>query len=137
MTATYRPSTLSDPVANPETAMYWKAFSERRFLVPQCEECGKHHWYPRAHCPFCYGAVIPKPSQGTGQIYSFSVIGQKDSGPYVLAYIELDEGPRLLSNIVTDDVATLVAGTPVRVEFEPSPNGQLLPVFRPYAQKSR
>ena len=44
------------PVPNPETARFWEAAAEGKLLIKSCKACGQNHWYPRALCPFCFGA---------------------------------------------------------------------------------
>jgi uncharacterized OB-fold protein len=125
------------PVVNPETAPFWAATAEGRLLLPRCDDCGVIIWYPRATCPRCWsGAVSWFEATGRGEIYSYTTVGRgqgayRDAGPFVLAYVELEEGPRIMTNIVGADTATLAIGLPVEVEFHDTGEGTALPRFRP------
>ena len=73
---------------------------------------------------------------GRGEVYSFTVMRQgqgayRDAGPYVLAYVELEEGPRIMTNIVGADIRALTIGQPVEVVFHDTGEGTALPRFRP------
>ena len=87
-------------MAFPETLDFWRNAAEGIFVVPRCNACGKVHWHPRAHCPFCHGVDLTwEKSSGKGQVYSFTVVRRKDA-PYILAYVKINEGPILMTNIV-------------------------------------
>jgi len=120
------------PQVNPETEAFWKAAEEGRFLVRSCRACGRTHWYPRAVCPFCASEDTEwRAASGLGTVYSFSPVRQT-SEPYVIAYVTLDEGATMLTNIVgcaPDDVRI---GQRVSVLFHPSVDGPPVPVFRPH-----
>lgn len=117
--------------AFPETAAFWAAAARSVFLIPECKSCGKSHWFPRAHCPFCYSdAVTWKESGGTATVFSWTVT-RRTGSPYVVAYVELDEGPILLTNIVECDPDHVHIGMPVSVTFKQAPEGRFVPIFRP------
>jgi len=108
-----------------ETAEFWDACAAGRFVLPRCDDCGEHIWYPRLVCPSCGStAVTYREVSGRGTVYSFSVVrrGQgpwRDVAPYVLAMVELAEGPTLMTNLVAVDPETVRVGQPVHVVFEP------------------
>ncbi len=123
----------ASPRPSPDTLPYWQAAQEGRLLVKRCRACGDAHFYPRVYCPFCFSADTAwEQASGRGVIYSYS-IARKAATPYVPAYITLEEGPCMMSNIVGADPAGLYIGQAVRVVFEPSENGQPIPMFRPQA----
>ena len=124
-------SKIPSPAVTTETAAFWAKANEGQLTVPQCKSCGKFHWYPRANCPFCTSDKIElKPAKRTGTIYSFSVARRgKDS--YVIAYVTLDEGVTMMTNIVNADGAKLAIGQQVRVALVESENGQRVPMFEP------
>jgi uncharacterized OB-fold protein len=113
------------PPFNPEAAPFWAAAAEARLVLPICDACGHHIWYPRAWCPVCGGGSVTwTEMSGRGTVYACTVI-RKGMGPwaaaapYVGAYVELEEGPRILTNVVTDDPAAVTIGMAVSVAFVP------------------
>lgn len=115
----------------PENRDYWEAAERGELLVKRCSDCDKPHYYPRAHCPFCSSAAtVWERSAGNGAIYSYSVVRYL-SPAYCPAYVELDGGPTMLTQIVDCDVDTLDVGTRVRVVFRPGADGRTLPMFTP------
>ncbi len=120
-----------DPQPAPETEAFWAAAREGRFLVRQCRNCGRAHWYPRTHCPFCASADTEwVEGSGQGVIYSYSVMRRTDPN-YVMAYVTLAEGPTMMTNIVDCDPDTLKIGDAVTVAFVQSAGGYAVPMFRP------
>lgn len=119
------------PQAWPETAPYWEAANEGKLLLRRCLDTGRAYHYPRPHSPFT-GSTNTEwiEASGNGTLYSFSVLPRAQP-PYCIAYVELAEGPIMLSNVLTDDFGSLRIGQMVRVRFAPSANGQLVPMFEP------
>jgi uncharacterized protein len=122
---------------NSETKPFWDATAEGILLLPKCDSCSALIWYPRAFCPACSGTDISWVSSvGTGTIYSFSIT-RKGSGvwaevsPYVIAYVDLDEGPRVLSNVVGCAVEEVSIGMSVRVVFDKTGEGPAVYRFTP------
>jgi len=113
------------PQKNHETAAFWNGCLSSQLLLPRCDACGELIWYPRRFCPFCGSTDVTDVAlSGRGTVYSFTVIRKgvgpfRDAAPYVLAYIELEEGPRIQSNIVGVDPETVHIGQRVEVVFEP------------------
>lgn len=92
---------LRAPEATPETQAFWDAAREGRLLIKRCGSCGETHYPPRGPCPFCHAPETGwEEAKGTGSVYSFSVMRRGPGAPYAIAYVELDEGPRMLTNIV-------------------------------------
>ena len=125
------------PVRTHETGPFWDGCAAGRLVLPRCTRCNELIWYPRRFCPFCGSTAVEWVEvSGRGTIYSFTIMRQ-GSGPfrgvvpYVLAYVELTEGPRLLTNIVDADPDSLEVGQPVTVVFEPAGETDALPRFRP------
>jgi hypothetical protein len=128
------------PAINPETRPYWDATLQGKLLLRTCNNCGTVIWYPRSLCPAC-GSFDTGWTQaaGTGTIYSFAVTRRgagayAAAAPYVLAYVELAEGPRMMTNIVDADIDSLRIGDPVEVVFHDTGQGAALPRFRPAAR---
>ncbi len=125
------------PVVDPESAPYWAALKERRLILKRCRDCGRHHFYPRALCPHCHSDALEwSDARGTGSIYSYTVARRpagpafKDDAPYVVAVVELDEGARMMTNIVTEDVESVRIGQRVAVAFEAVTDEITLPKFK-------
>ena len=124
------------PIINAETKPFWDATAEGKLLLARCNACDTVIWYPRAFCPECSSFDVAwTESSGRGTIYSFAVNrrGQGDYRDlvYVLAYVELEEGPRVLTNIVDCNVDQLQVGQSVQVVFHPTSSGAALARFRP------
>ena len=128
------------PAIDPETKPYWDATLEGKLIIRHCNACGENHWYPRTLCPFC-GSVDTEwlETAGKGTIYTFAItrkgLGHYGGvGPYVLAFVTLDEGPTMLTNIIECDVDALRIGDRVEVVFHKTEAEAALPRFRPVAQ---
>lgn len=116
---------------HPETQAFQAAAAQGRFVLPRCGDCGRFHWYPRAHCPFCFGAALAWTDvSGRGRIYSYTVM-RRAKPPYAIAYVTLEEGPTMMTNLVHCDFDALRIGMPVTVLFQHAPDGPLVPMFRP------
>ena len=119
------------PVTNPETAPFWAAAREGKFLIKRCKGCGEAHYFPRSICPFCFSDQTEwQASKGEGVIYSYSLMRKSATGPYAVGYVTLDEGPSLLTNFVDCDLASLKIGQRVKLVFKPT-DGAPLPFFTP------
>ncbi len=123
-----------------ETRAFWDATADGRLVLPRCEQCGATLWYPKGFCPLCMSSSIEwVPASGDGVVYSFSIT-RKGAGvwaehsPYVVAYVELLEGPRVLTNIVGCGVDEVRIGMAVTVVFDPTAEGAAVFRFRPAAQ---
>lgn len=129
-TTTDRP--IPAPEANPETQPFWDAAREGKFLIKRCTSCGKAHWYPRALCPFCFSdATEWQEASGNAVVYSYSVM-RRAPVPYAIAYVTLEEGPAMMTNIVDCDLDTVRIGQPVKVVFKPTEDdGPPVPMFTP------
>jgi hypothetical protein len=133
---TWEPRPLPD--VTPETAPFWEGAADGRFLLCECADCGLVYYYPRQVCPDCLsGDVEWREAEGTGELYSFTVAEQmrgwpEETLPLVYAYVELDEGPRVITNVVDCDPETLDVGQRVEVEFVPTEEESVaVPVFTP------
>lgn len=114
----------TEPTVNPESAPFWEATARGVLLLPRCRECGEVIWYPRRFCPVCHSRAVEWfEASGRGSVYSYTV-SMRGVGPwvavtpYVVAYVELEEGPRVLTNLVDCDPDTLAIGQAVRVVFD-------------------
>jgi uncharacterized protein len=94
-------------IADPTTAAHWAAAREGRLLVQCCADCDHHQFYPRPFCLACESQNLQwREAQGGGRVYSMTTVRIPVTTalvpPYVLALVDLDEGPRLLTNILGD-----------------------------------
>jgi len=120
---------LTSPRPNAETSHFWEAANDGALLVKTCNACGEAHYYPRAACPFCFSEDTAwLKTSGNAVVYSFSVL-RRAPVPYALAYVTLDEGPTIMTNIVDSDFDAIAIGRPVTLVFKPSENGQQIPMF--------
>jgi uncharacterized OB-fold protein len=116
------------PPYNPEAEPFWTAAAAGSLVLPVCDACGHHIWYPRSWCPACEGdAVTWTALSGRGTVYACTTIHKgmgpwRDAAPYVVAYVELAEGPRILTNVLADDPAAVTIGTAVVATFVPLPD---------------
>ena len=116
---------------NPESLPFWTAAAVGKFIVRKCVSCQKVHWYPRAICPFCFSDKTEwVPVSGRGKIYSFSVM-RRAPEPYAIAYVTLEEGATMLTNIVDYDFNALKIGQEVKIAFKPSEGAFPVPMFTP------
>lgn len=124
------PRKIPAPRVLPESLPYWQAADEGKLLVKKCNACGEVHHYPRDICPHCLSSdTVWQQAAGTGTVYSFSTMGQGDAA-YTLAYVTLDEGVTLMTNLVDCDPAKVAIGDKVRVVFKPT-DGHAVPMFTP------
>ena len=125
------------PTPTPETAPFWAAAAAGRLSIQRCRTCGRHYFYPRSFCPACQSADVEWTDvSGRGRLVSY-VINHRPlppadlDVPQVIALVELEEGVRMLTNIVDSpaEPAALPLDAPVSVAFEA--RGDLkVPVFR-------
>jgi uncharacterized OB-fold protein len=122
---------LGSPEPTVDTQKYWAAAGERKLMIGKCRSCGELHFYPRTRCPKCLSAETELvQASGKGTIYSYSVM-RRAKIPYAIAYVALEEGVTMMTNIVGTDLDRIEVGMPVRVAFQPSANGTFVPVFEP------
>lgn len=122
---------LPTPDRTPETVPYWEGAARGELWLRRCVACGRHHHYPRSVCPFCFA---PDPdwvrADGRGTVYSFSVV-DRVAVSYVIAWVRLDEGPIVMSNLVECDSARLAIGQRLRLAPPPEDGGPPIPMFVP------
>jgi uncharacterized OB-fold protein len=126
-----------DPRPNSDTVEFWEATREGRLLLRRCRSCATVIWYPRPICPSCHGSDTEWfQATGRGSVYSYTVVHRsfgpwREATPYLVAYVELEEGPRLLTNLVDADPGQVRIGMPVTLRLDPTPSGHALPRFAP------
>lgn len=134
------PSRPQPRFPEPNTQHFWEGVKDGKLLYQTCNECSGVVFTPRVHCTHCGSLNLSwNESKGEGTLYTFSIVRQNRNpafaplGAYILAYVDLDEGFRMLTNVVGYDNPTdAQVGQRVRVEFEPQDSGEYpIPVFRP------
>ncbi|MCZ4313970.1 Zn-ribbon domain-containing OB-fold protein [Comamonadaceae bacterium G21597-S1] len=118
------------PQATAETGPFWAAAAEGRLLLRRCRDCSAVHYYPRPNCPFCGGETDWVESSGRGEVYSYSLMLRADP-PYVIAFVRLEEGIAMMTNIVDCEPSAIVIGMKVKVVYRPTSDGAPVPMFAP------
>ena len=122
----------------PDTQPYWDAARNHQLALPECLSCQRFYFYPRDHCPVCLGGDVRwRAVSGRGFLHTYVIVhhpapGFEADAPYVIAVVELAEGPRMMANIVgiEPDPALLELDMPLEVVFtEQGP--MTVPNFRP------
>ncbi len=126
------------PTPNPETRRFWDATAEGRIELPRCDRCGLVVWYPRAICPECHGTELTwQAMSGRGTVYTFTIVRSgvgrrwREHLPYVVAYVRLDEGPTILTNVVDCDPDDVEIDQAVIAVFDDTGEGSAIVRFRP------
>ena len=127
------------PPTSELTQPYWDATRKGELVVQHCGSCNDALFPPRAHCPSCGSADLSwRPVSGKGTVYTYTIARRPphpvfaEQCPLAIGIIELDEGPRLMSNIVNCDPQDIAVGMPVQVTFEAIDDSDvMLPVFAP------
>ena len=124
------------PTPYQDTEEYWKAAKEHRFIIQKCGDCGETQFYPRGVCSHCLSSNLDWIEvSGEATVYSCSVNyraghpGFAEKTPFVLAIVDLAEGPRMMTNIVTTDVESVRIDQRVTVQFDDVTPEVTLPKF--------
>lgn len=125
----------------PDTQPFWEATKQHELRYQTCNQCNTVIFYPRRHCTACGSTETTwRVSTGQGAVYTFTVIMQSrhpafaSLGPYAVAYVDLDEGFRIMTNVVgvQDPTRNVTCGMRVKLRWEDQGEGQLsLPMFEP------
>ena len=125
------------PKATPETKHFWDGTQAGELRLQRCNKCTKAYFPPRPFCPACgCREVSVFKASGKAKLYSYVIHHRPVPGftpPYAIAVVELDEGPRMMSNIVDcpQTPEALVLDMPLEVAFEKMDEAITLPLFRP------
>ena len=134
MSAMARPA----PIVTEDSAAFWDAADEGRLVAQRCAECGRLRHPPRPMCPECRSlAVEIVDLSGRGTLYSYALLHHPRHPafeyPVFAALVDLEEGVRLVSNLVGVAPDDIRIGMPLQVEFTETEGGHQVPVFRPAA----
>lgn len=120
-------------LAEPDTGAFWSSIAERRLELLRCLRCREVAFFPRAHCPACGSLELAsEPASGNGTVYTRTVVHRHGHPffaarcPYVLAWIDLDEGGRMLAEVVADDPNDVAIGSRVQAVWEDHEQGAIV-----------
>ena len=126
------------PPVSPAAEPFWAATRECQLVLQWCTSCEVPIHFPREVCPTCLGDDLEfRAASGRGTVHAVSVMPKAANptmggrGPYAVALVDLREGPRMFTNVITGDPDKVVVGQPVVVAWEPLADGRHLPVFVP------
>lgn len=127
----YQDRIIASPGVTPENQPFWDAAAKGKLLVKHCAACNQYHHYPRSLCPHCFSDKTEwRETKGAGTIYSYSVM-RRVAPSYAMAYVTLEEGVTMMTNIVDCDFDAIKIGQKVKVVFKPSDGGPPVPMFAP------
>jgi len=124
----------------PEAKPYWDGLKEGKLMIPKCDDCGHNFFYPRIACPSCHSRNVGwTQASGKGKLYSFEIAHRalnpafKVEPPYILAMIELEEGPRMMSNLINidPDPSVVKCDMPVEIVYEKQNDDVTIALFQP------
>jgi uncharacterized OB-fold protein len=125
-----------DPIETPDTAFFWAAAARGELVALACADCGELRHPPRPMCPACHSTRrVERRLSGRGRVLAWVLprhpapIGFAE--PPLVALVDLEEGIRLVSNLVEVASGAIAPGMPVEVTFAPTAGGRAVPVFRP------
>ena len=126
------------PATDWQTLAYWEGCGRSELVLQRCGDCGAVQHRPRGLCATCLSSSIEHfVASGRGQVHTFTVTHQngqpafRNACPYVLAYVDLEEGPRLMTNIVGCEPDAVEIGMEVRADFVATDKGLGIPRFVP------
>lgn len=130
---------MDRPIPHPTNISkpFWEGCRNGRLLIQKCRNCGYHTYFPAYACPNCLSSELDWiEASGHGSVYSATVVERgagpafEDESPFVVALIELDEGPVMMSNVVGSPPYEVHIGDRVTVGFREVAEGVTLPVFK-------
>jgi uncharacterized protein len=125
------------PIVDGDSESWWAAVQDRRLMINACASCGRNSLYVRPFCPFCWSEEVAlTPASGRARLYTWSVVHQNappfdTHTPYILAMVDLAEGPRLMTVIEDCPADALRADLELQIAFREDEDGFTVPVFRP------
>lgn len=130
------------PVPTPETRRYWEGTKRHELWIMRCNDCEQPYFYPRSICPHCFSRNTDwMQASGRGKLETFVINHRAPRGfenevPYVIAVVTLEEGPRMMTNLVDieADPAKIKCDMPLEVVYDDVTDEITLPKFRPAAR---
>ncbi|MFI1889032.1 Zn-ribbon domain-containing OB-fold protein [Streptomyces jumonjinensis] len=137
---------MAVPPAAPEidafTRPFWDAAGRGVLLIRRCLACARAHHYPREFCPYCWSEDVDwETASGRAVLYTWSVVHRNDLPPfdarvpYTAAVVDLDEGPRMMTELVGCEEGAPVIGMALEVAFRTEGDGIAIPLFRPAVRR--
>lgn len=120
-----------------EALPYWEGLKRSELWIQQCKECKKYNFYPRDYCPHDMGELEFVRASGKGKVLTFTIVVKAanpvspDRSPYVMALIQLDEGPVMLSHVIDVEPSKVEFDQRVEIVYEKVPEDMVLPLFKP------
>lgn len=126
------------PPLDEETRAWWEGAGRGELVLQRCLDCGVVQHRPRGLCVTCLSSSIEHfVASGRGRIHTYSIVRQnqmpafREAVPYVVAYVELEEGPQILSNVVDCDPEAISIGMAVEADFVKTGRDLGVPRFVP------
>ena len=114
-----------------ENEEFFAACNEGKLMVPRCKDTGQFFWYPRKTSPFTLSSNVEwVQASGKGTIYSYSVMRRTEPN-FAIAYVTLEEGVTVMTNLVDCDFDRLAVGQKVELAWRTAEDGQKVYVFKP------
>ncbi|MEH7235889.1 Zn-ribbon domain-containing OB-fold protein [Bacillus sp. JJ1562] len=111
-------------IIDSDSRPYWEGTREKKLVIQHCPACGQYQFYPRVVCKHCMSDVDWIEAIGEGTVYSYTIVHRvfnpyfKEKVPFVVALVELKEGPRIMSNIVNVNIDDVRIGMEVKAIFK-------------------
>lgn len=124
------------PTVDTDSESWWAAVQNGTLTVTACGSCRRSSLYIRPFCPHCWSEDVTQvPASGRAMLYTWTVVRQNaapfDTTPYVVAMVDLEEGPRLMTAVEGCPLDSLTAGMELQLEFRTDGDGFVVPIFRP------
>jgi uncharacterized OB-fold protein len=130
-------STLPKPISNADSQPYWQGARENKLLIRKCNACGQVHFMPRHVCPTCWSDDLQWiEASGKGTVHSYTIIRRASDPrfahlvPYVVVLVDLQEGPRMMANVLGENALKTKIGDALTLVFEDRGDGDQLPQFQ-------
>ena len=129
-----RPRPMNETLSKP----FWEATKRHELVLPRCRTCSKIFFYPREQCPNCYSSDLDWTQvSGKGRLYTFTVVHQtahpafQPESPHIYAIIQLNEGPRMPSNLIGCEIEDARIDMAVEAVFDDASEDYTLVKFKP------
>jgi uncharacterized protein len=116
---------LPRPISPEFTRPFWEAAKRHELVMPRCKTCDQVFFYPRSECPRCLSNHLEWVRvSGRGRLHTYTIVYQpanvafRDDTPYIYAVVQLDEGPRMVSNVVQCDLDAVKVDMPLEAIFD-------------------